>query len=106
MTTRTLVFAARGPLLRAPAADRTPSPGRRRGALAQADGAGRPGPAGGSRVLVVAARRLARAPARHADRPRGDGRDRLSGDADAGDYAGRAVEAQRALRHHRGLQAP
>ena len=38
----------------------------------------------GSRPVVVAAGRLARAPAGRADRARGDGRDRRPGDADAG----------------------
>ena len=41
--------------------------------------------------LDVPAARLARAPEGRADHPRGDGRDRLPGDADAGADAGRAV---------------
>ena len=48
----------------------------------------------GAGLWTLAAGRLARAPARRADRARGDGRDRRPGDADAGAAAGRAVAAQ------------
>ncbi len=51
----------------------------------------------GAGMWTLAAGRLAGAPARRADHPRGDGRDRRAGDADAGAAAGRAVAQDRAL---------
>src|SRR3954451_13986070 len=84
---------------------REAGPGGRRGALAQAHGAGRPRAAGRRRPVVVAARGVARAPEGRADRARGDGRDRLPGDAHAGRNTGRALEALWPLRHRRALQA-
>src|SRR3954471_9980128 len=76
------------PHVDAPVAARAPhrkaGPGRRRGALAQAHGAGRPRAPGRRRAVVVAARGMAGARERRADRARGDGRDRLPGDAHAG----------------------
>ncbi len=50
----------------------------------------------GAGHVDVAAGRLARAPAGRGDHPRGDGRDRRPGDADAGAAAGRAVAQDRA----------
>ena len=46
-------------------------------------------------VLDVPPARVASAPKDRADHPRGDGRDRLSGDADAGADPARAVAAER-----------
>ena len=95
----------RDPPLRIPAADREGGAGRRRGDLAQADGQRRPDQADGRGDVDVAAGRLARAPAGRSDHPRGDGRDRRPGDADAGAAARRAVAQDRAARDRGAVQA-
>ena len=107
----TLVSASRLPRRHDPAfhllpAHRARAAGRRRGDLAQADGAGRTDPPGRLRAVVVAARRMARPSADRADRARGDERHRRPGDADAGAPSGRAVAAHRPLRDRRAVQAP
>ena len=66
-------------------------PERRGGDLAQADGEGRAGAPDGRRHVDLAAGRLAGPPAGGGDHPRGDGRDRRPGDADARAPAGRPV---------------
>src|SRR5207248_11492205 len=65
-------------------------------------------PAGDGRRLDVPAARLARPPQDRADHPRGDGRDRQPGDADAGADALRAVAADgpRSEEHTSELQSP
>ena len=68
---------------------------RRRGALAQAARARRLHPPGHRRALDVHAARLARPPQGRADHPRGDGRDRRPGDADARPDARRALGGDR-----------
>ena len=59
----------------------------------------------GAGHVDLAAGRLARAPAGRGDHPRGDGRDRRPGDADAGAAAGRAVAQDRAPRDRGAVQA-
>ena len=78
---------------------------RRGGPFAQADGARRARPPARHGTVELHARGLARARERGAGRARGDEPDRLPGAADAGAQPGRAVAAQRPLRHRRGLQA-
>ena len=86
-----------------------PDPSRRprgrRGGQPQAARARRLHPAGERRRLDVPAARLAGAREGRPDHPRGDGRDRLAGDADAGPDAGRALAGDRPLRVAGGLQA-
>ena len=79
--------------------------GRRRGDVPQADGAGRADPPAGGRALDLPARRLAGRAQGRGDHPRGDGGDRLPGDADAGAAAGRELGEDRALRDRRAVQA-
>ena len=86
--------------------DREAGARRRRGAVAQADGPRGPDPPARRGPVDVPAGGLAGAREGRADHPRGDERDRRPGDADAGDAAGRAVAAHRALRHRRAVQAP
>src|SRR3954465_14308406 len=86
------------PPIAARPAHREAGPRGRGGALAQAHGAGRSRAPGRRRAVVVAPGGLAGAPARRADRPRGDGRDRLPGEAHAVDKTGGRLEALCALR--------
>src|SRR5918999_1271597 len=86
-------------------ADREGGAGRRRGDLAPPDCARRARAAARGWTVDVAAGGVARAPQGRADRARGARRDRGRGDADARPPAGGALEAHRALRHRRGLQA-
>ena len=78
---------------------------RRGGRQPQAARARRLRAPGDRRRLDVPAARLAGAPQGRADHPRGDGRDRLPGDADAGADAVRALAAVRARLHPGALPA-
>ena len=93
-----LMLAADDPSRSLLPAHRARGPGRRRGALAQARRARRALPPGRLGPVELAARRLARARERRADRARGDRPHRRPGDAHAADHPGGALEAQRALR--------
>ena len=73
--------------------------------LAQADGPRRADPPDGGGHVELAAGRLAGAPARGGDHPRGDGRDRRAGDADARAAAGGAVAQERASGDRGAVQA-
>ena len=79
--------------------------GRRRGCVPQADGAGWVDPAARGRAVDLPARRLAGRAQGRGDHPRGDGGDRLPGDADAGAAAGGELGEERALRDRRAVQA-
>ena len=63
-------------------------------------------PAGQRGRLDLPAARLAGAREGRPDHPRGDGRDRLAGDADAGPDAGRALEGDGQVLDPGGVQAP
>ena len=95
--------AARLPALLSDPARR---PGRRRGGQPQAARPRRVHPPGERRPLDVPAPRLAGSREGRPDHPRGDGRDRRAGDADARADARGALAGDRALRDSGGLQAP
>ena len=88
-----------------PDADAARCAGRRAGDLPPVARPGGLRPPDRRGPVLVPAARLARAPPGRADHPRGDGRDRRAGDADARPASGRALEAHRALRHPRAVQA-
>src|SRR4051794_2776171 len=82
-------------------------PARRRGGgVAQADGAGWADPAAGGRVVDLSAGGVAGAAEGRAGDSRGDGADRLPGDADAAADAGRAVGEDGPLCDRGAVQAP
>ncbi|CAA9538708.1 MAG: Prolyl-tRNA synthetase, bacterial type, partial [uncultured Thermoleophilia bacterium] len=88
-----------------PAPDPARRAGRRRGDEPPTARARRLRAPGRRRPLELPAARLQGPAADDGHHPRGDGRDRRAGDADARDAPGRALAADRALRHHGAVQA-
>src|SRR6187551_1024645 len=86
-------------------ADAEGSARRRRGDLAQADGPGRADPADRSGAVDLSAGGVAGGAEDRGGDPRGDGGDRLPGDADAAADAGRALAEDRPLRDRGVVQA-
>lgn len=78
---------------------------RRGGYFAQADGAGGVDPADGGGVVDLPARGVAGGAEGRAGDPRGDGGDRLPGDADAGDAAGGGLGEDGPVWDRRAVQA-
>ena len=99
--------SVRGRAARLPALPSDPARGPcgRRVRQPQAARPGRLHPPGERRSLDVSPARLARSREDRAGHPGGDGRDRLSGDADARAHAGRALEGDRPVRDPGALQA-